>query len=434
MRHILFITLITAFTFSINGMVEDPASSFSSPVRPPRAAAVPVPDLTTSQIKDLTELMEACAAQMENVHTIFSKVLEQPKIAIAAIRVKFTHLAPLLLGRLKPPAGIHLTPECRKTLGTHLHDIAGDDPREFLKKGEADFRRSVKPEDFYSITTHFDNTFFVPTLVTEPYFVFWRTSRHTLWGDIEHGEYNVLKMLGADNPESHSGACEWHHVYQNQDVVTLVCWSEHKGKTTEYHKSKSDSKIDRDMCKPEFYLINKLIGLLQIASVCERVLRTVDKDKLPEEASALMQWVRSYTGNITTIPNEHAVRTRGESYTIPDAFAAARTVALGTSGALTVPKTAPKRKDKKRGADFALLVEEDDDSRNTGDAKRGGSSSLAHAKRGKPIDEDATPKRMPLASLPINTGVAAPVKKGKRTHESTAEDLAEAPLVSTSAA
>ena len=177
------------------------------------------------------------------------------------------------------------------------------------------------------------------------------------------------------------------------------------------------------MCKPEFYLINKLIGLLQIASACERVLRTVDKDELPAGAFALMQWVRSYTGNITTIPNEHAVRTRGESYTIPDAFAAART--LGT---------APKRKDKKRGADFALLVEEDDDSRNTGDAKRGSSNSLAHAKRGKPIDEDATPKRMPLASLPINTGVAAPVKKGKRTHESTAEDLAEAPLVSTSAA
>jgi hypothetical protein len=115
-------------------------------------------------------------------------------------------------------------------------------------------------------------------------------------------------MLDAANPESHSGACEWNHVYQNQEVVTLVCWSEHKGKTTQYHKSKSDSKIDRGMCKPEFYLINKLIGLLQIASACERVLRTVDKDKLPERTSAMMQWVRSYTGNIETIPNEHAAR------------------------------------------------------------------------------------------------------------------------------
>jgi hypothetical protein len=194
MRHLLLIALIIAFTFSINGTDEGPASSFSTPARPARAAdAAVLPDLTASQIEDLTKLMEACTAQMENVHTIFSKVLEQPKIVIAAIREEFTRLAPLLLGRLKPPAGIHLTPECRKTLGTHLHDIAGDDPREFLKKGEADFRRSVKPEDFYSITTHFDNTFFVPTLVTEPCFVFWRTSTKTLSDDIVHGEYNVLK-------------------------------------------------------------------------------------------------------------------------------------------------------------------------------------------------------------------------------------------------
>lgn len=49
-------------------------------------------------------------------------------------------------------------------------------------------------------------------------------------------------------------------------------------------------------------------------------------------------------------------------------------------------------------------------------------------------DEDTGDARAPLASLPINTGVTAPVKKGKHTHKSAVEDLLGAHLVSTSAA
>lgn len=62
MRHILFTALITTFTFSINGMGEDLAASFGSPPRPAQAAAVIIPDLTASQIKDFSELIADCAA------------------------------------------------------------------------------------------------------------------------------------------------------------------------------------------------------------------------------------------------------------------------------------------------------------------------------------------------------------------------------------
>ena len=315
MRKKLFIALVTAFTFSVNGAEADGAEadvgpSFSSPARPARTAAA-LPNLTCPQINSLEKLMRVCFEQIQTVHAIFSTDSsmddDKPRVAVVGILDTFTGLIPLFLERLNSEKGKHITPECRKALGTHLSDIAGNNPKDFLKKGDADFLASVDPKDFYSVCTHFGNIFFIPKWQTEPYFAFWRKSTNTLFGRITYERYNVLKLLKGENPESHSGVLEHHHVYQNQETVTPVCWSEHKGKTKQYHLSGRESKIDRSMCGTEFYYINKLTGLLQAASMCERVLRTVDDDKITHEAFTVMKAVQNYTGNIAIIFNKSEV-------------------------------------------------------------------------------------------------------------------------------
>ncbi len=346
MKKILFIALLTAFTFSINGM-DDPIS----PPRPPRAAVVAnvVPDLTQPQISSIAKLMGMCFEQIQNVHALFSTDPStdpsmddaKPIIAVAGIRDIFTELTPLFLERLDSKKGKHITPECRKALGTHLRDIAGDDPKDFLKKGDPDFSKSVNPKDFYTIVTHFGNTFFIPKWQKEPYFTFWRKSTSTLKG-IEYGLYNALKLLKGENTESHSGVLEHHHVYQNQGTVTPVCWSEHKGQTKRYHKSESESGIDRKICGTEFYFINKLIGLLQVASMCERILTTVDDDQLTEGTLSIMKKLRNYTGNITIIPNESAAIRKRLRLEIPEAFAQAGQAASSSLSSSSQPSFGDK--------------------------------------------------------------------------------------------
>lgn len=319
-KNLFFIALILTFSFSVNGSDE----SFASPPRPSQtAASAALPDLTFPQIANLSELMQACVAQMQNVHAVFSTdtVGEAPRVPIASIKGNLTSLQSLLLERLNPTVRKHITPECKRTLGTHLRDIAGDASREFLKKGDADFMRSVNPSDFYTVGSHFGNTFFIPKWMVSPDFAFWRRATRTLSGNIEYGSYNVFKLLEGENPESHSGALEHHHVYQNQGTVTPVCFGPHKKQTKDFHKSESESRIDRGICGTEFYFVNKLIGLLQIASMCERVLRTADEEILPAGVVSTMRWVRNYTGNITIILSDHGARMRPRR---PEAFVAQR--------------------------------------------------------------------------------------------------------------
>jgi hypothetical protein len=266
--------------------------------------------------------MGMCVEQIQNVHRLFAEdfisstpdVLDfegrpsgedtKPIIRTAEISGRFQALLNAGLFPDSQAPKHRVTPDCKNALGTHLDDIAGDSPEEFLRKGDADFLRSVDPKDFYTVKTHHGNTFFLPKWLTKSGFALWRTSTGTLFSGIKHGIYNVLKALNGENPETRSGKMEYHHVYQNPDTVTPVCWGEHKRRTTEYHKSKRDSRIDRATCGSEFYFINKLTGLLQIANMVEVILRTTVVD---DEVSSIMRWIRGYTGNIQIIPSESAV-------------------------------------------------------------------------------------------------------------------------------
>ncbi len=191
-------------------------------------------------------------------------------------------------------------------MGSHLKDITGDSPRSFVKKDEKHFEKSISPGAFCTIIeTHFENKFYIPEWMLDPKlgFAFWRKSTNTLANGIEYGPYNVFKMLNGENPESNSGTMEHHHVYQTHSVVTPICWSEHKGKTTQYHKSKEKTKIDRSICGTEFHYINKMIAFLQMARMCRSVLEDTCAE-LSHETEALMKLISKYSGNIDVIPNE----------------------------------------------------------------------------------------------------------------------------------
>lgn len=273
----------------------------------------------------LTTLLNECIIQIGNIHTIFSgnyKKKDQPVVKIADIeRTLQILLDPIFIPYFNVPAK-KFTPDCKKSLGTHLKDIAGDSPNTFTKKDSRNFLQSVDQKDFYTFFTHEKNTFFIQRMLIDPEYGFALFRNITLINEIDpqtlqlipsisHGEYNVVKLLNAKNPETHSGPSHLHHVYQNSEVVTIVPYSEHKEKTKAYHKSNKDSKIDRQSCATEFYYIKKLLGLLQVSLMCAKVLENLEG--LSIDVTGNMQYITAYTGNIDIIPNSISTTQR---YTI----------------------------------------------------------------------------------------------------------------------
>jgi len=326
MKSLFFVLFVCVLSFPVVGMDNNLIGPFGSP---PRVAATinvarDFPALTGQQIIAVEQLLENCVTQIGNIHKLFSTEhteSEKPIIAVAAIKKSFQSLLePVFIRYFSPEKRKHFTPECVRALGSHFKDTKNDSSEEFLSKGDADFIKSTDLNDFYSIMTHHRNTFFIPRwqVNTENGFALWRKSTNTLREGILFGVYNVLRLLEGSNPESHSGTLEHHHVFQRQTPVTPVCRSEHKGKTKKYHKSEDESAIDRSICGTEFYFVNKLTGLLQVARMCERVLREIDCAKL--SSIGLMDYIKQYSGNINIIANGAEVVKKFKPG-IPEAFA-----------------------------------------------------------------------------------------------------------------
>lgn len=199
--------------------------------------------------------------------------------------------------------GVHYTPENTGANGTHLEDIKGNPSAHFTSKGPADFLSSVDVDDFYVVSTHFGNTYFIPKWMTEPNkgFGLYQQATLTLDRGVAYGEHNVSRMLAGQNPLSHSGVLEIHHVYQNQETVCYLCHSEHKGKSKEYHKSERETLINRTVAASEAYYINKLTAFIAIARATAHILK--DEDSISPETSNFMMFIKEYGGNLTLIPN-----------------------------------------------------------------------------------------------------------------------------------
>lgn len=326
MKRLFFILFVCTFVFPIIGMDSDENTGVIHAPATPGGAVIPKVSAATLHLNApaISNLLVKSTEQIHNVHRIFSgnyKKENQPKIMVKAIQ---DLLGKRLLENVFSPYFKALrtkrfTPDCKKSLGTHLDDIDGNSPKTFLKKGRTDFLQSVDDDAFYTFDTHEQNTFFIQKMLLDPEYGFglYRSYTNTLRGP-QYGEYNVLKLLGGDNPETHSGTAELHHVYQNPEVVTIVPYSEHKGHTLRYHKSKKDSRIDRTTCASEFYYLKKLIGLLQVAKMCTRVLH--DCHGLSGDVLDNMTYIDSYTGNLGLIANPGAELKQKQKYTIEEAF------------------------------------------------------------------------------------------------------------------
>ncbi len=327
MKRLFFILFVCTFVFPIIGM--DAAENIDAIPAPatPGGAVIPKVSAATLHLNApaISNLLVRSIEQINNVHRIFSgnyKKEDQPKIMVKAIQDLLEEglLKNIFVPYFAAPRSKHFTPDCKKSLGTHLDDIDGNSPKTFLKKGRADFMKSVDDDAFYTFDTHEQNTFFIQKMLLDPEYGFglYRSCNNTLFLGLEYGEYNVMKLLGGNNPETHSGVVELHHVYQNPEVVTIVPYGEHKGNTLRYHKSKKDSRIDRTTCASEFYYLKKLLGLLQVAKMCTRVLR--DCDGLSEDVLTNMAYVENYTGNLGLIANPRAALKQNKKYTIEEAF------------------------------------------------------------------------------------------------------------------
>ncbi|MBP9829181.1 MAG: hypothetical protein KBD04_04025 [Proteobacteria bacterium] len=329
MKSVFFVLFVCAYIFPVAGMnAEEPLFQAAAPGTPIRQA--PVVDLNP-YVADLSNLLAISIEQIKNVHKIFSGEIakeSQPKIRTKKIKdflIKRHLLENVFIPHFRVARTQRFTPECKKSLGTHLKDIDGNSPKKFLRKGTADFVRSVDLEDFYTIETHERNTFFLLKSLVNPEsgFGLYRSRQNTISfegvpGSPTYGIYNILKLLEAENPETHSGVVEFHHVYQNPEVITIVPYGEHKGSTVLYHKSKKDSRIDRASSNSEFYYLKKLIGLIQVAKMCSYVLR--DCNDLGTEVLNEMSYIDSYAGNLRIIPNPGAEKKQKQKYTVEMAF------------------------------------------------------------------------------------------------------------------
>ncbi len=329
MKSVFFVLFVCAYIFPVAGMnAEEPLFHAAAPGTPIRQA--PVVDLNP-YVADLSNLLAISIEQIKNVHKIFSGEFtkeSQPEIRVKEIKdllIERHLLENVFIPHFRVARTHRFTPECKKSLGTHLKDIDGNSPKKFLRKGTADFVRSVDLEDFCTIETHERNTFFLLKSLVNPEsgFGLYRSRQSTLSfggvpGSPKYGIYNILKLLGAKNPETHSGVVEFHHVYQNPEVITIVPYGEHKNNAVLYHKSKKDSRIDRASSNSEFYYLKKLIGLIQVAKMCSYVLR--DCNDLGAEVLNEMSYIDSYAGNLRIIPNPGAEKKQKQKYTVEMAF------------------------------------------------------------------------------------------------------------------
>ena len=312
----LFNVLVsTIFILPINASfnIDDPIPPLPGSPQPAvgrHAAPAPAP-LTGAQKESLSQLLARSIEEIKRIHKHFDKTEilpeghpdnEKTKIIVWDIKERFNTLLPVFLQNFQRK-GVHYTPENTGANGTHLEEIKGNPSAHFTSKGPADFLSSVDVDDFYVVSTHFGNTYFIPKWMTEPNkgFGLYQQATLTLDRGVAYGEYNVSRMLAGQNPLSHSGVLEIHHVYQNQETVCYLCHSEHKGKFKEYHKSERETLINRTVAGSEAYYINKLTALIAIARATTHILK--DEDSISPETSNFMMFIKEYGGNLTLIPN-----------------------------------------------------------------------------------------------------------------------------------
>ncbi|MCX7352817.1 MAG: hypothetical protein NTW22_06090 [Proteobacteria bacterium] len=274
------------------------------------AAPAPAP-LTDAQKESLSQLLARATEEIKRIHKHFDKTEilpeghpdnEKTKIIVHDIKKRFDKLLPVFVQNSQRK-GVHYTPENTGANGTHLEDIKGNPSAHFTSKGPADFLSSVDVDDFYVVSTHFGNTYFIPKWMTEPNkgFGLYQQGTQTLDRGVVYSDYNVRRMLVGENPLSHSGVLEIHHAYQNQETVCYLCHSEHKGKFKEYHKSERETLINRAIAGSEAYYINKLTALIAIAKAAAHIL--YNEDSVSSETSNFMMFIKEYRGNLTLIPN-----------------------------------------------------------------------------------------------------------------------------------
>ncbi len=317
----LFSVLISAiFILPINASFngEDPIPPLPGSPQPnivANAAPAPTP-LTDAQIESLSWLLARSIEEIQKIHILFGNTEgfseghpddKKTKIIVHDIKRCFDALLPVFLQKFQRK-GAHYTPENTAANGTHLHDIKGNPSTLFTSKGPADFLKSVGADNFCLVSTHFGNTYFIPKWMTQPNkgFGLYQQATLTLDEGVVYSEYNVRRMLNGQNPLSHSGVSEIHHTYQNQETVSYLCHSEHKGKFKEYHKSERETLINRAIASSEAYYINKLTAFLTLAKATAHILD--DEDSVSEETSNFLMFTKEYRGNLTIIPNGTEVK------------------------------------------------------------------------------------------------------------------------------
>ncbi len=317
----LFSVLVsTIFILPINASFggEDPIPPLPGSPQPnigAIATQAPAP-LTDIQKQSLSQLLARSIDEIQKIHVLFGNTEgfsddypddKKIKIIVHDIKKCFHKLLPVFLHKFQR-RGVHYTPENTAANGTHLHDIKGNPSTLFTSKGPADFLKSVGADNFFLVSTHFGNTYFIPKWMIQPNkgFGLYQQATLTLHEGVVYSEYNVLRMLNGQNPLSHSGVTEIHHAYQNQETVCYLCHSEHKRRFKEYHKSERETLINRAIASSEAYYINKLTALLTLAKATAHILK--DEDSVSYETSNHLGFIKEYRGNLTIIPNGTEVK------------------------------------------------------------------------------------------------------------------------------
>ena len=267
--------------------------------------------LTIKQLEKVMIIQNHCYRQLQNIHRKFDpESVEKRNIEVCKIKKLFEELAEdvFLLSSKRQAGGdtpAKFTPYCRIKTESFLGAIGKLSPGTFVKQDYRIIEQTFEPEDLPVIfETNFGNRFYVPKWFLEPKygFVLWREKTQTLSGAIEYGSYNAIRMLDGENPKSGSGTMELHHAFQNQGTIIYLPYWLHKKDHKVYHRSKSDTLVDRSICANEFPYVNKAIAFFAILKLCQKSLeRKPDNVDLSEETLRVIKWTSEYRGNVDEI-------------------------------------------------------------------------------------------------------------------------------------
>ena len=216
-------------------------------------------ELDTAELDKVFGLLLKCEEQLNNMDN------STQSIHTTDIKAEFDQLKYLFAPKDGSNPNPHFTTITKKNLGEHIECIGKLSPGSFQKQGPEDFH--IDRALFVDFESPDGNKVFVPQKALTTEFLLFTCPKDT------SQRPNYQRLFEGLNPQSNSGSTNYHHVFQNQETITLISSSTHRKESYTLHRaSQLPTQINRTDFSGERSNINRKVGVLGIANICANFL------------------------------------------------------------------------------------------------------------------------------------------------------------------